>query len=806
LIRKSLLIWVIWIILTGLSFSQVVYEENFSKDELNFYKKDNFDYIELTDCDNIEEQGKPRLPFKIVNLLLPENVELDTIVCEVETQVLPGNFIIYPAQRKQKTDGELTDDLFELDSSIYLSNNYYPKNQFNIINHGYMHGNSILSLALYPLRYLPDSHSLILYNKIKLTIFLKPGSGLYSKTDYTDNYGFCDVFLSNFLSNPEKLSRDVGKYKTTISDQPLYLIITSEELRSSFYPLLEWKTRKGLNASIVTIDSIVNSYNGIDVQERIRNFLVQAYSQSVLWVLIGGDGEILPFRYVYHSNISSAVPLANQQICDLYYADLDGEWDKDLDGVYGEPTDDSPDIYPELFVGRAPVKSREEAEILVRKIINYEKNPGSGDYSFIKKALWISSDQLRDWETVGQHTLVSREVAPSFYQDLQTLVESPTGNAENPTSPTGSKCIETMNQGWGIIGVLAHGKSNGFVASSNFLNEWPKTYVYSDSGNEDGNGHLNNLNDSSNLGLLYSISCNQTALDVEIEPALGTPPCIGKRFLTIKDKGTVAFLGYSRWGWVSSSYKLASAFMKSLFNSEYGYHIGVAEALSKTTYPQYRDLNYGHNLLGDPEMQIWTEIPAPIAINSPSEKILNDSVMYIEATSNQMPLAEAKITLSYKDTLFFLGFSDMEGKLSIPLYNIRPGEFNLTVTKPNFLPYEEIFKLNSTSFVTEKEEKPALNFTLGQNYPNPFNPFTTIPFCINSSQLSVNRLIPTTLIIYNILGQRVKTLVDEEMQSGPHQVIWDGKNENGNEVSSGIYFYQLKAGYYKETKKLTLVR
>ena len=66
---------------------------------------------------------------------------------------------------------------------------------------------------------------------------------------------------------------------------------------------------------------------------------------------------------------------------------------------------------------------------------------------------------MRDWETVGQHTLVSQNIDQSFYQDLQSLVESPSGNAENPTDPTGSKCIDVLNQGWGIIGVFAHGKS-----------------------------------------------------------------------------------------------------------------------------------------------------------------------------------------------------------------------------------------------------------------------------------------------------------------------------------------------------------
>jgi hypothetical protein len=401
--------------------------------------------------------------------------------------------------------------------------------------------------------------------------------------------------------------------------------------------------------------------------------------------------------------------------------------------------------------------------------------------------------------------LVSQEVDQSFFQDLQSLVESPSGSAENPTDPSGSKCIDVINQGWGIIGVFAHGKVNGFVASSNLINQWPKTYVLSDSGVEDGNGHLNNLNYGNKLGILYSISCNQTALDVESEPALGTPPCIGKNFLISKDKGAVAFLGYSRWGWVSTSYKLASEFMKNLFKPEYGYHVGVAEAFSKTAYSIYRDLNYGHNLLGDPEMQIWTELPCSLEVNYPYD-LSSDSIFVVQVKVKGSPLPDAKVVVSHKDTLFFTGITGQESNTSIPLLNLRPGEVNLTVTKHNFLPFEAKMNLSAKSDVKDSDKGLDLNFSLGLNYPNPFNPSTTIPFKVGSLKSGVGSPLLTSLKIYNILGQLVRTLVNDEKLPGNYQVAWDGKDQRGNLVSSGIYFYQLRAGDYQETKKMSLVR
>lgn len=809
MVKKFLLGCAILLILPSLCFSQLTYQVSFSEKELQFQKKGNYDYIQLKKGELEEEIGKPVLPFRIINLLIPESRVVDTILCETESSELVGNFLICPGLRKEKTDDLPVENLVVLDSQIYFSDEAYPQEPYKIVSSGFLEGNHILSLALYPVEYFPKSQNLVLHKNFKLTIVLKDALSrkYYFNTDLEEKNRLTAAFLGDLLYNPEELPQypRTPEYKTAASEQPVYLIITSEELRNSFFPLIEWKTQKGLRAKIATTDSIMNSCSGRNLQEKIRNFLIQSYLDGLLWVLLGGDGDIIPFRYAYHANTSSLIPITDQQICDLYYADLDGDWDKDEDGVSGEPTDDSPDLYPELFVGRAPVKTPEEADIFVQKIINYEKNPGAGDYSFLKKALWISSDQMRDWETVGQHTLVSQNIDQSFYQDLQSLVESPSGSAENPTDPTGSKCIDVLNQGWGIIGIFAHGKSNGFVASSNLINQWPKSCVYSDSNIDDGNGHLNNLNNGNKLGIIYSISCDQTALDVETEPDLGTPPCMGKNFLISKDKGTVAFLGYSRWGWVSTSYKLASEFMKNLFKPEYEYHIGVAEAYSKTAYSVYRDLNYGHNLLGDPEIQIWTDIPCSLEVNYPND-VSSDSVFAVQVKAQGLPMPSGKVVVSHKDTLFYSGITDQEGNTSIPLLNLRPGEVSLTITKHNFLPFEAKMNLSAKSDVKDSEKGLDLNFSLGPNYPNPFNPSTTIPFTVNGSRFMVHRPVLTSLKIYNILGQLVRALVDEEKLPGNYQVIWDGKDQRGNLVSSGIYFYQLRAGDYQETKKMSLVR
>lgn len=97
------------------------------------------------------------------------------------------------------------------------------------------------------------------------------------------------------------------------------------------------------------------------------------------------------------------------------------------------------------------------------------------------------------------------------------------------------------------------------------------------------------------------------------------------------------------------------------------------------------------------------------------------------------------------------------------------------------------------------EETPPAMTELGSNYPNPFNPSTTIEFSLAAPG-------PVTLSIYNASGQLIRTLIDESRTAGVHQAVWDGKDNRGGAVSSGVYFYRMKAGDYDKSRKMILLR
>jgi hypothetical protein len=112
-----------------------------------------------------------------------------------------------------------------------------------------------------------------------------------------------------------------------------------------------------------------------------------------------------------------------------------------------------------------------------------------------------------------------------------------------------------------------------------------------------------------------------------------------------------------------------------------------------------------------------------------------------------------------------------------------------------------LYKHTGTATDPEPEPSTLNNYkeVLYNNYPNPFNPNTTIKYSIPQKS-------NVTLKIYNAKGQLVKTLVNNKQEKGEYQIIWDGIDNNGKKVSSGVYFYQLKAGDFIASKKMITIK
>ncbi|MCK5331205.1 MAG: T9SS type A sorting domain-containing protein, partial [Candidatus Marinimicrobia bacterium] len=91
------------------------------------------------------------------------------------------------------------------------------------------------------------------------------------------------------------------------------------------------------------------------------------------------------------------------------------------------------------------------------------------------------------------------------------------------------------------------------------------------------------------------------------------------------------------------------------------------------------------------------------------------------------------------------------------------------------------------------------SFKLSQNYPNPFNPETAIEFALPENAF-------VKLTIFNILGQEVRSLTSSHMEAGVYRVVWNGRDNNGHELTSGTYIYRIQAGKYSKTMKMAYIK
>jgi hypothetical protein len=117
------------------------------------------------------------------------------------------------------------------------------------------------------------------------------------------------------------------------------------------------------------------------------------------------------------------------------------------------------------------------------------------------------------------------------------------------------------------------------------------------------------------------------------------------------------------------------------------------------------------------------------------------------------------------------------------------------LNSPRFIPV----RLNVTTDVGDEPGNRPRSFRLSQNYPNPFNPATRIDFALPRSGHAV-------LEVFNVVGQKIRTLVDGELPAGAHSAVWDGRTSSGQLVGSGIYFYRLKSHDFSDIKRAVFLK
>ncbi|XWN38428.1 MAG: right-handed parallel beta-helix repeat-containing protein [Balneola sp.] len=216
--------------------------------------------------------------------------------------------------------------------------------------------------------------------------------------------------------------------------------------------------------------------------------------------------------------------------------------------------------------------------------------------------------------------------------------------------------------------------------------------------------------------------------------------------------------------------------------------------------------------LGEPVPLNETEFSVPVYIDNVHS--LFSSEIEIDFDNNNLELIKSDLSLIVKDASVSENHN-ANGRYSLAIASTKAisesGEvvsLTFRLKDENSSPSLSVLRFQANEVdltaTTVGNEDVVLNvpdeFNLYQNYPNPFNPSTTIGFDVPNGKTQIR------LEIYNILGQRVKTLVNDVYSAGRYKVTWDGTNNIGGRVSTGVYIYRIQAGDIVQSKKLTFIK
>jgi len=672
-----------------------IYTLRFKSSDLSFSNLDTFDLINIKGCIPSGQIGTPLLPVKRIEILIPSDKEFSSIQILSKTLIpVQGTKKIYPEQPPQMLNNQYTKEQPVIDNSIFGSSTPFPKSPIAFVEQENIGGYRLIALNITPLVYIPLHEKLFLIKEINFTVQLvnshKALIEPIRKSAYSNS--FITSLIRKRIFNPEELARNaiktqIDSYNKKNPDETIekpslegspkdFIIITDATLQSSFENLASIKRKKGILTCVATTEWIRDNYSGRDLPERMRNFLKDAFMYwGTTWVLLGGDISLVPTRF---SNFSSW-EFKGEIPTDLYFSDLDGDWDADGDGLFAEYVNgcniDSVEGNPELLVGRIPVETNQEVLKYINRVYTYEFTP---DTSYTQKTLFlgasISGGGTDGWGALLSETIISSYIPSNIlpYRLYAPKIDS----LQNPPRWIGDEelsslnAISNINKGFNIINHLDHGATDaigtGVMTGGGYIHWYD----------------ADDLTNSSRPSILWSIACSSNAFDMN---------SVSEHF--VNSPGGLAFIGNSRTGWTSQAFQDCAFFQAIYCDSITNLGAAFAATLFNSLY--YR---ISMNLLGDPSIDIWTLHPEILQVNHRKTLIVPVDSLSFFITKHNVPAVGALIVVTKQDeNIKRIAITNSEGKAVIYLKCSEPGTLSLSVSSPNALPYFESIGVNTSS-------------------------------------------------------------------------------------------------------------
>lgn len=508
-------------------------------------------------------------------------------------------------------------------------------------------------------------------------------------------------------------------------DGARYLIITADQFEPSVRPLAEWKHASGVPTRIAKL-----SETGSDLYA-IQDYIEYAYNNWPIrpeFILLVGHPSLLPAaRYGqggwrYYS--------------DNYYADMGG------------------DIRAEIAVGRFPVTSASECELMVAKTLAYEKSPDLTDTLWMRRLTTViregdDSDDTIYWNNV-RHAAELAETAG--FVGCDSLSRNRGHYAYN--------VINSVNNGTGFV--MYRGTASG---------NWREPFEINPDLTTNG----------PRLPVILSMTCQTMSLNPY-------ESMIGRTWLRTGSigamRGAVAFFGNTHSAMDVAPIRGAAArgFFTGLFtNNEYrlGKTMLRAKQQLYQEYPQYTSDYRGFSLFGDPELKLWTATPRILTVTHPLEILVQSQSVEVTVRHEGTPIQDALVCLSMDSTVYAHDLTNSLGTVTLNVNPVDTGALRIVVTGQNCRPYDSRIHVVTQIGVAQPPETIHQTGTGLTAFPSVFSTSTRIRW-------SPEHLPGTSVVVRDAVGRAVRTL-----PAVRHGVTWDGADATGTPVRAGVYFCEL---------------
>ncbi len=675
---RRFIVLALTLIICATLFSETI-QNGFDFDRPYIEYKDGKSLINMRGLPQIGEPGEPLLPAYPVRILIPQFHNVASVTIEGDSDIMTLDMPIYPTQRQYPLSKleSMTPSFTNLRDDI-TSMPVFPIEKGGNQIVGTYRGYQIFTMLLYPVRYLPSENAIEYYSHLDVTIEtaydaeLQDTGAFVRKDDHTMRR------LQDMVMNPQSASRYIEPTHDRSRIAYDYLIITPGDLIDDFEPLAEYKNSLGIRTTIVSVEIILATAEGDDDQEKIRNYITAEYLDSgIEYVLLAGDEEDLPHRGMY---VNPGYYADSDIPSDQYFFNLDGDWNDDGDNYWGEWSEI--DFYGEIYGGRAAVDNSTEAGNFVNKQLMYQTDPVIEDLN--NNAL-IGEDL--GWTCWGMDFMEEVRLGCDNYGyttvgipehiDVETLYD-----LEGIWSTT--QLFNMMNSGKNLIGHLGH-------CSTHYNIKFYTDAVTTSNMTNNGENH--------NFYIIYTQGCYCNAFDNRDDNGYYyNEDAISEQWNNLAN-GCVCYVGNSRYGWGDSSATNGASqhLQREFYDALYGENISrisEVQADSKDDTVPFLSANtvllwsyFESTLLGDPTLDIWTDVPADVTFDTPDVLPIGVSEFDVTVTVDDDSVNELLVAVICDDQLIGRAIVQNGVSSSIELTQPpeTPGTLRLNVTGHNVL-------------------------------------------------------------------------------------------------------------------------